>query len=56
MHPKWKRNALSFIYTQRREELRRAIARFPNSERLAKRVAEEEELTKKLEDLDKDTE
>jgi hypothetical protein len=52
MKPKWQRNALSFIYTQRREELRRAIARFPNSDRLAARVAEEEELTKKLEDLE----
>ena len=53
MH-KWEKAAWRFIWTQRRDELVKAVARYPNSDRLEKRKAELAELNEKLENLDKE--
>lgn len=51
MH-KWERAAWRFIYTQRIEELEKAVRRYPDSDRFQKRKDELEEAKKKLADLD----
>jgi hypothetical protein len=45
---KWERNAWSFIWTQKIDELRKAIARYPYSDRLQQRKTELEDLVRKL--------
>lgn len=54
MIDKWAKNAWRFIWTQRRDELIKACARYPNSDRYAARQIELAELNTKLEDLDKE--
>ena len=50
----WKKRAYRFIWEQRATELRRAIARYPNSDRYQIRVDELADLEAKLESLDAD--
>jgi len=52
MFEKYQKNAWRFIWTQRRDELVKACARYPTSDRYAARKAELDELNKKLEELD----
>ena len=50
----WKKKAYRFIWEQRANELRRAINRYPNSDRYQLRVDELADLESKLEALDAD--
>lgn len=52
MAHKWQCKALKFIWTQRRDELVKACARYPNSDRYAARKIELDELNKKLEEIE----
>jgi hypothetical protein len=54
MMEKWKKNAWRSVWTQRRDELVRACARYPDSDRYPTRQIELQELNAKLEDLDKE--
>jgi hypothetical protein len=53
-HPKWYRRAYLFIYRQRAEELRKAIARYPNSERLQIRMEELSDIESKIEEFEEE--
>jgi len=50
--PKWYRRAWLFIYRQRAEELRKALLRYPNSERYAKRLEELTDIESKIEEFE----
>lgn len=52
--PRWQYKALKFIWTQRRDELVKACARYPNSDKYTARSIELQELNKKLEELEAD--
>lgn len=52
MTAKWQRRAFLFIWRQRRDELKKAIDRYPNSDRLEIRQTELTELESKIADYE----
>lgn len=51
---KWEKNANRFIWTQRLNDLKKAMIRYPTSEYFNIREKEYNDLVKKLEDLEKE--
>lgn len=51
---KWEKNANRFLWTQRKNDLAKAMLRYPTSEYFSIREEEHNELVKKLEDLEKE--
>lgn len=51
---KWEKNANRFLWTQRKNDLLKAMNRYPNSEYFKIREKEYNDLVKKLENLEKE--